>query len=303
MVLILAGRFQAHSQQQLDFGATTNLSGATLAFVNASNYVAASSYCFPTVSGSFFDYTIADDPDSYAYPYAGYYYNNSQVFYALPATEDNGGPADDASAPGTVIELQLLSVDGPAGASFAFWERNEDGSFGTNLTWSVPVPSSNHTNLIMITQAPNTADNDPYGYSQNRVFGFSRPGLYKLTWRLVDTSTNGPGGTPLNQPSAPFELYYQADSTIASITSQSDGLQLKFAAPVGFLQVDGFYYMEYNIQQSPALGANANWLTISNASNHPIVITGDDRLHTNTVPASGPAQFYRLLGTPPVVIP
>ncbi len=303
-MLILGCQLHAQTQQQLVFGATTNLPGATLVFETASNYVTASSYCFPTVSGAFFDYNIYDDPDTYSYPYLGYYYNCLQVFNALPATEDNGGPADGAAAPGTVIQMQLLSVEGPAGASFAFWEGNSDGvTFGTNVTWSVPVPSSNNTNLIPVTQAANTPDNDPYGQIQNRVFGFTQPGLYKLTWQLVDTSTNGPGGTPLDLPSAPFSLYYQADCTISGITRQADGIHLKFAAPSGFLLTDGYYYMEYNILKSAGLGTNASWSTVLDLQGHPVIILGDDYLHTNIVAPAGTTQFYRLLGTPPPVFP
>ena len=296
-MVILGGRIQAQDQQ-LIFGATTNVPGATLVFENPASFVTASGYCFPTVSGSFFDYNISSDPDSYMYPYAGYYYNCIQTFNALPATDANGGPADGAAALGTVIQLKLLSAEGPAGASFALWEANSDGSFGTNLTWNVPVPSSSDTNLIPVTQAPNTSTNDPFGLLSHRIFGFSKPGLYKLTWQLVDTSTNGPGGTPLNLPSAPFTLYYQADSTIAGITTGGDGVHLKFAAPTGLLQLDGFYYMRYYIYQSSTLGADANWSSVLDLQGHTIYIDGDDHLHTNTVPQTGATQFYRLYATP-----
>ena len=303
-MLMLGCQLQAQTQQQLIFGATTNLPGATLVFETASNYVTTSGYCIPAVSGAFYDYSIYPDRDTYPYPYLGYYYNNLQVFYALPTTGDNGGPADGAAVPGTVIQMRLLRVEGPAGARFTFWEGDSDGvTFGTNVTWSVPVPSSNNTNLIPVTQAANTPANDPYGRIQNRVFGFTQPGLYKLTWQLVDTSTNGPGGTPLNLPSAPFSLYYQADCTVSGITSEADGIHLTFAAPAGILLTDGFYFMQYNILKSPRLGTNANWSAVLDSQGQPIIIPGDDYLHTNILAPSGTAQFYRLLGTPPPVFP
>lgn len=243
MLVILGGRLQAQNQQYLNFGASTNLPGATLVFENASDCNTDSGLCFPTVSGSVHDPNLTFGPN--AYPYAGYYYNCVQIFNSLPATDGDGNLLiDGAAALGTVIQLQLMSAEGPAGASFAFFVGNSDGSsYGTNLTWSVPVPSNGNTNLILITQAANTPTNDPYGYIQNAVFGFTKPGLYKLTWRLVDTSTNGPGGTPLDQPSAPFTLYYQAGCTISGITSAADGLHLIFAAPYGSLQPDnsGFF--------------------------------------------------------------
>ena len=296
VIVILCGRLQAQDPQTLSFGATTNLPGATLVFENASGY------CFATVSGFCFDWNISSDSGSYSYPYAGYYYNCIQIFNALPATEDNGGPADGAAALGTVIQLKLLSAEGPAGSSFAFWEGESDGvTFGTNLTWSVPVPSSGDTNLIPITQAANTPTNDPYGYIPNRVFGFTKPGLYKLTWQLVDTSTNGPEGTPLDQPSAPFTLYYQAGCTISCVTNAADGVHLTFAAPYGELQSDNSGFspqLQYEISQSPKLGAGASWSTVLDAHGKIVIIYGDDYLHsTNTVTPAASAQFYRLIVT------
>ncbi len=303
MALVLGNQLPAQDQQQLVFGATANLPGAALVFETAGNYLAASGYCFSTVSGACFDYTVGADRNSYSYPYVGYYYNAVQVFNALPATSDNGGPADGAAALGTVIQLKLLNITGPAGARFAFWEGNEDGSFGTNLTWSVPVPFSGDTNLIQITQASNTPTNDPYGLIQNRVFGFTKPGLYQLTWQLVDTSTNGPEGGPQCLPSEPFELNYQADCTLAGVTQQSDGTQLTFVAPSGFLQADGYYFMQYNLEQSASLGADANWSAVLDSEGNSLTILGDDHWHTNLVAPAGPVQFFRLYGSSPIVLP
>ena len=160
----------------------------------------------------------------------------------------------------------------------------------------MPVPSTGDTNCILLTQAPNSSANDPYGYIQNQVFGFTKAGLYKLTWRLIDTSTNGPGGTPLNTNSAPFALYYQADCTISGITSQTDGIHLSFGAPKGELELQrNFVYgLKYNIYQSSTLDADADWSPVLDSDGNAIQIDGDDYLHTNTVPPAGDCQFYRL---------
>jgi len=52
-----------------------------------------------------------------------------------------------------------------------------------------------------------------------------------MGFQFVDTSTNGPGGGPLQNPSAPFFLYFQADVTIAAIGLATTELSLTFAAP------------------------------------------------------------------------
>ena len=262
LLLLLPGLLSA--QETCIFGATTNVPGGTLVFENASSYVASNLFCFGTSSGTALDSSAAG------------YYTAAQTFRALPATDPN------AAAPGTVIQVKLLSVEGPAGASFGYWEADA-GSYGTNLTWSVPVPSAGNTNLIRVTEAPNSATNDPYGNIQNRALTFSKPGLYKVTWQLVDTSTNGPRGAPLDQPSEPFAIYYQADITIAGITIDTNGVNITFAA------IDGS--LLYNLDQSTSLGSTANW-----EQNQ--LISGDQRVHTVTIPKNGPIYFFRIRTAP-----
>ena len=262
MFFILLGRLYA--QDTFSFGATTNVSGGTLVFENVADYVASNLFCFGTSPGTALDSS------------AGGYYTAAQIFSALPATDPN------AAAPGTVIQVKLLSVEGPAGASVGFWEADA-GGYGANVTWNVPVPSVGNTNLIRVTEAPSSATNDPYGNLQNRVLTFSKPGLYKITWQLVDTSTNGPGGTPVSLPSEPFAVYYQADITIAGFIVDPDNVNLTFAA------IDGSII--YNIDRSASLGPDASWEQIQ-------LIYGDRRVHTVTIPKSGPANFFRIRTAP-----
>ena len=102
MFFILLGRLYA--QDTFSFGATTNVSGGTLVFENVADYVASNLFCFGTSPGTALDSS------------AGGYYTAAQIFSALPATDPN------AAAPGTVIQVKLLSVEGPAGASVGFLE-------------------------------------------------------------------------------------------------------------------------------------------------------------------------------------
>lgn len=287
--------------QEFSFGATTNTPGASLALLafndtDASNFVADTGFCLATVSGAYFDYNIGSDPGSYTFPYAGYFYDAKQTFGAVAATPANGGPVPGAAAPGTVIGLKLLGIAGPAGATFAFWDINPDSSYGTNLTWSASVPFSGGTNLIRISQD----DRDPFGYVQNQVFGFTKPGLYRLTWQAVDLSTNGPGGGPVDQPSAPFVLAYQADCTISGVSVQADGAHLEYAAPYAeFINASGYPTpLQYNILHTSSLGANANWSLVTDGHGNPVTVLGDDYMHTNIIPASADSQFFRLYATP-----
>jgi hypothetical protein len=265
MFMILAARLQA--QETFSFGATTNVPGGKLVFENASGYVTNSDFCFSTAFGT---------PHN---SLAGGYYNNSQIFSALTASDPN------AAALGTVIQIQLLNVEGPAGASLGFWEGN-GGVTGTNLTWSVPVPSAGNTNLIRVTEAPDSATNNPYGDILGRVLTFSKPGLYKITWQLVDTSTNGSVGTPQDLPSDPFTIYYQADVTIENFSMDANNVYITIAA----INPNADPNLYYNILQSSSVTQDpSTWPSFVN-------IYADGKVHTLTVPrTSGAAvEFFRI---------
>ena len=265
-------------------GATSSDPGATLQYATtAADYTTNSGWVFGLNSSA------ADDP------YGGAYWTDDAVFIALAATPNNGGPEPGHAAPGTFIQVKLLSVDGPAGATFSFWESagpgtDGEGIDGTNLTWSITVPFRNGTNLIYISESNGSPGSDPYGHIHGRVYSFSKPGYYTATWQFVDTSTNGLDGGPVDLPSAPFILQYQAGLLIDNIATDTNGVHLRFAAP-SFLPDDagpGTEPATYTVLSSPSLGSSADWEPVGN------VIDGDDLMHTVILPYSGPTQFYKL---------
>ena len=138
---LAAGCFTVEAHDHLAAGATSTSPGAQLVFANDATYGGDVGFVFNLEAGA------ADDP------YFGYYYTSDLVFEALAATPDNGGPEPGAAALGTHIQVKLLSVEGPEGASFGFWETSADGVDSTNLTWSVPVPFRDGTNLINVTES------------------------------------------------------------------------------------------------------------------------------------------------------
>jgi len=213
---------------------------------------------------------------------------SDQVFEALPATLNNGGPAPGAAALGTFIQVKLLSVEGPAGASFGFWETAQNGLNSTNLTWSVPVPFHNGTNLIHISESDGSPGSDPYGHIHGRIYSVTKPGFYIATWQFVDTSTNGANGGPVDLPSALFATYYQAGLTIACITVDTNGINLSFAAPSNQPDDLSTPPTNYQLETSPTLGAAAHWQPVGAA------LVGDDTLHVVNAPATNSAAFFRL---------
>ena len=266
---------QAHDH--LAAGAVSSAIGSQLDFQNDGD--------FGGDSGFVFNLTAGTDTD----PYNGYYYTDDLVFVALAVTPDNGGPEPGAAGLGAHIQAQLLSIEGPAGASFGFWETAQDGVDSTNLTWSVPVPYANGTNLIFVSENEGSALADPYGHLHGRVYSFTKPGLYKATWRFVDTSTNGPSGAPVNSPSAPFYLYYQADLTVGKITVATNGVQLSFAAASNVPDDNPEAPpTNYTLESSPTIGVDAVWTAVGDP------VAGDDHLHTVVAPLAGSKVFFRL---------
>jgi hypothetical protein len=268
------GRLQAHDH--LAAGATSSLPGAALVFQNDGDFGGDTRFVFNLTAGT----TNG--------AYLGYYYTDDLVFIALAATPNNGGPEPGAAALGTYVQVKLLSVEGPPGASFGFWETSQEGVDSTNLTWSVPVPYSNGTNLIHVSESDGSPGSDPYGHIHGRIYSLTKPGLYKATWQFVDTSTNGPGGGSVDLPSAPFYLYYQADFTIGQITPGTNSVNVTFAAPANIPDSGIGPATNYQLWGSPNLGTNAVWQPVDS------VVVGDDHLHTITVPLAGPTEFFRL---------
>jgi hypothetical protein len=266
----------ASAHDHLEAGISSPLPSAPLVLLNEADYGGSSGFVFNLGAG---------DPGS---PYDGFYYMNDLVFVAQAATPDYGGPEPGAAGLGSRIAAQLLSVDGPTGAHLGFWETLVDEVDSTNLTWSVTVPYTGGTNLILVTQSPSQPKADPYGHLHGRIYSVDQPGFYTTTWRFVDASTNGPGGGPVQSPSAPFPLFFQADLTIAGIRKSSENVEVIFAAPSNIPDSGIGPATQYTLETAPSLATNAVWKTVG------ATVSGDDHLHTNTVTAPVAPQFFRL---------
>ena len=109
---ILISLTRAHAQAidhgHLNAGAFDPIPGSQLFFDNGNDFATFSDYV-KTLT-----YTNAGT-------YAGYYQGNVTLT-ALATSETNAGPVAYAALPGSFIQAQLVSVDGPAGGAFSFWE-------------------------------------------------------------------------------------------------------------------------------------------------------------------------------------
>ena len=93
------------------FGAVAQTNGSPLLFMNAAGYVTNAGYVVTfqrTNSG----------------PAAGEFVGTLPML-VVPGTVVNGGPAPNHAALGSRVELQLVSLTGPAPAALTFWEANQ----------------------------------------------------------------------------------------------------------------------------------------------------------------------------------
>src|SRR5262245_22170872 len=117
---------QGADHAHLNAGALGTTNGTPLYFANAADFITASHYV-KTLT-----YTNGGT-------YAGYYQGNVTLT-ALPATSANAGPDPAAPALGSYVHAQLVSVEGPAGGAFSFWDTGAtnptisllSGQTGTN---------------------------------------------------------------------------------------------------------------------------------------------------------------------------
>jgi hypothetical protein len=199
---------------------------------------------------------------------------------AVPATASNGGPAINHAGLGARLELELVSLSGPPGASLGFWEPGQ-----AQPSFSLRAGEVAATNRFVLTESDGAPDADPYGFIQGRHFAVSQPGLYCLGFRAVDNSTNGLGGGSIHTPSPLYQMYLQAGVTTAALSRQGGSATVLFGG-----EAARTFYLE----RSSVLGPSAAWQTVAGP------FTGTSRLQTLTDPAAPAGQcFFRLRATTP----
>ena len=251
----------------LNGGAMDSTVGKALYFPNGFNFVTNSGYFLPLKKAT-------------NGPYAGHH-QGSLTLTALPATGDNGGPAFGHAAFGARIEAVVVSVDGPPGGSFGFWDSDGEED-ATQLTFSVPVGQRLGTRSFVLSQNQGESGADPYGHIHGRRFSATVPGLYVVGFQLVDTSSNGPGGGPLHPASDILPMYVQAGLTLAAVGMEDGALVVVYAAEKGVT-----YRLERAAQWPPA--SESDWTLVG----QPLVGTGKLERVTG-IPAGNESAWFRL---------
>ena len=123
-------------------------------------------------------------------------YNSGPTVTALSSVE--GG-----SAPGSFLTAEIVSLTGPAGGMFSFWEGIDQGG-GSSPTFSIASGTLSGSYLFALSDVSLSAgfpEQDSFGHLHGRRFTVNQEGQYTLGIRVLDTSVNGSGGGPIHTPS------------------------------------------------------------------------------------------------------
>lgn len=211
-------------------------------------------------------------------PFSNLHQGAGVTFTALASTLDNGGPAFGHAAEGAFLQLQLVSMRGPPGGEFGVWMQDAGNPGGSHRLFTLPVGTTDGTNLLALSESDGSSGADPYGHIHGRAFTATQPGLYALGCRIVDTSSNGANGGPVHPPSELYSFYFQAGLTISSSLMSSNSWAVTFGTSVGKI---------YTVESNPDL-STTNWTTFAG----PLI--GDNYLHTAATNSAANQLFFRL---------
>jgi hypothetical protein len=227
----------------LEAGAAGVKPGDRLLWANAADFVASSGYI------KTLNYTNGGR-------YAGYF-EGGITLTALPATAANAGPDPTAAAPGAFLQFRLTCLEGPAGGRFGFWEA------GATQPNEALAPGQMSTNLWPLSEGVSAPGADPYGHRHGRRFSASLPGIYKVGFTVVDTSTQGLDGKPIHAPSEDMPVWFQAGVNVGRVSPHDDHAHVQFGALAGVV---------WQLEASDSLSVDATWRAVG------APVTGNDTL-------------------------
>lgn len=176
---------------------------------------------------------------------------------------------DAYSAPpelGAVVRIDVVSVTGPEGGTFSFWEAGATTATFTRASGWTSSPSD----------APSffaSEDGTGWGHIHGRVFSTNKPGVYDVTFQAVDA-------TGEYASSNTFTIRFTAITPPQlAINLQGGDIHLSYASRAN---------LSYDVQSSTTLQPN-DWTTIE-------TLDGTGGLLEFSEPLGGrPKIFYRLV--------
>ncbi len=274
LTLLAAGSGALRAQvTNVTCGAVSTNVGAKLAFVNGTNFASTSGYAQSLIYSR-----VAN-----RYGTNILYSTTNLVFQSLSKSNSTS-----AAATGSYLVCEVVSVTGPAGGVFSFWEQGAGWP-----TYEFPVGGTYATNknrfiLSNVESGAGRPDGDPAGNIRGRRFAVTKPGDYQVTFKLYDVSQNHPTlAAPIQAPSDPLTVKFTTglDIGFTQISKTNDLITVVYKQ--GALT-------NLFLESTTNLAAPV-WTTVAGP------YTSIPNLTTNvfTNSASSPVVFYRLRGTQP----
>lgn len=196
-------------------------------------------------------------------PFSGYVPNFPGNWFANELTFTTDVNALNPAA-GADPRIELVSVNGPPGGSFAFWEVGVATS-----TWSRPVGWTNAPGDVPSFPVVLGGDNHAHG----RAFSMDTPGTYSVVVRAVDAV-------------GPF--LPSAGMTITFVAQPPPALALSIQPGQATLSFTSRLNLDYDLQACTNLAGGA-WTSLAS-------FAGDGTAKTNTTPlADPPGVLFRLV--------
>lgn len=256
----------AQDHGHLNVGASGQTQVAPLLFENGGDFATASQYVKTMNLASSGKYT-------------GYYEGNISLT-VLHSTNAFGESIPNAPAPGSFIAAEIVSVEGPAGGEFGFWDVDSTAT----PTHSIPVGTSNGTFSFVLSNAELGAGQpggDPFGHIHGRRFTATKAGFYKVGFRAIDSSTSGQGSGPIHTPSDLLHIHFQAGVNIVEVEPVSaTSVRVTSALPLNFI---------WNLESKDSVAAAWTPIATDIPGTDKLLDVIDDR-------PTVPTRFYRLSG-------
>jgi hypothetical protein len=265
LTLTAAWVSRAQDHGHLNVGAAGRNQGDMLIWSNGADF---------TASGPYVKTFLV----STAQKYLGFFDGNITLT-ALHSVDAFGDPVVGGPAPGAFLVAEIVSVAGPDGASFGFWETN---SVAGTPTFSIPTgttPTGARFELSEAALGAGAPGGDAFGHIHGRRFTVTKPGIYTVGFRAFDLSTNGVNGGPIHAPSDVLLVNFQANYNIKSISWANGVAQITVGTAVGSL---------FTLQSNTNL-ANADlWTDVTQ-------VVGNDtfQIMSDDAAGNGP-KFYRV---------
>lgn len=186
---------------------------------------------------------------------------------------------------GSWIWAEIVSVTGPEGGTFGFWEENS-----STVTHALPVNQPTGNPAFVISEGIDDPGDDPGGHIHGRAWTASLPGEYLVGIRLVDHSTSGPSGGPWHAPSRVYQFHFSAGPSFQPELARTanGGVTLSWPSRMGVWQAGGQTGVVFRVMRGTSPAAAA-WQQIGSVTG----TTADSISFTDPVPPSQKA-FYRL---------